>query len=370
MTQRPRPKRGTKAWYGPLAYDWRPAPFGRIRKVPAAEVRRWAGSAERHQAEPVTTWRDLAPQLAAWDAERVTIAEQAERLGLRHSQLTGIRARLRREGRLVARQPGKGRDWPKADEDRLIELLEQGHGYDELARRFKRTRVAIILKCRRLGIRVTTSLATLSARDVAKLVGKKCSKSVVYWIEQGWLPARNAGGAGHHALWRGQWDDLTAFLEQREHWMAWDAEAVTDLPLREWAQELRAAAGGRWLSIGEVARRYCVDSRAVNQWIRRGWLSATRYGNWWVWSADLEGWVAPCERPRAGIPKGTGRRLEGGSGVVAAEGGRFCLSDGCRRRAFYREFCQACRAEARQLGVRIDDLGADWRQAAERKRAA
>jgi hypothetical protein len=316
--KRTRPNRGTKAWYGPLVYDWRPAPFGRIRKVPAREARRWGASDERDVAPRADGWRDLAPQLAAWDDAGVTVPEQAELLGLRRTQLAGIRARLIKAGLLAARST-RGREWPKADEDNLIDLVEQGHGYDELARRFKRSRVAIILKCRRLGIRVTTTLATLSARDVARVLGKKCGKSVTSWIELGWLPARNAGGEGHHALWRIQWDDLTAFMERREHWMAWDPARIDDPAFREWAQELRAAAGGTWLSIGEVARRYCVDERAVNAWIRKGWLPATRYGNWWFWSADIEGWVAPCERSKVGIPKGAGRRVVGRNELAVAE---------------------------------------------------
>lgn len=233
--------------HGPRVYDWRPAPFGRVRKVSAAEAARWKD----------------------------------------------------------------GKAWTAIDVDRLIQLVDAGHGYDTLARRLRRTRTAVLIKCKRLGVRVTTTPATLAARDVAALLGNACSKSVTRWIALGWLPARNAGGPGCKALWRIQWDDLLAFMERRDYWPTWEQDRIRDAALREWAQELRAAAGGRWISIGEVAERYCVDCRAVNTWIRKGWLPAARYGNWWIWSADLEGWLPPCERSRAGIPHGACREVVG-----------------------------------------------------------
>jgi hypothetical protein len=77
--------------------------------------------------------------------------------------------------------------------------------------------VAVVLKAKRLGVRITTTNATLSARDAAGLLGKGCSKSVAAWIRHGWLKARNAGRAGR-PLWRVQWEDLTAFLENPAYW--------------------------------------------------------------------------------------------------------------------------------------------------------
>jgi hypothetical protein len=304
---------------GPRIYDWRPAPFGRARKVSPLEARRWERSDARTQAPRTPQWRSLAPVLAAMDEEGLTVAEQAARLGLKRTTLAGIRARLIRAGLLIPRGRGPGNAWSWDEELKLIDLVEQGYGYDALAKRMQRTRTAIVLKCKRLGVRVTTTLATLSARDVALLLGKGCAKSVVRWIHLGWLKGRNAGGAGHKALWRVQWDDLTAFMANHNTWMAWDAERVTDPALREWALELRQAAGGEWLTIGQVATRFCVDHAAVNQWVHKGFLPAVDYGNWWFWSADIEGWLPPCERSKAGIPKAMGRRVVGKADIVAAE---------------------------------------------------
>lgn len=308
----------SKRWYGPLVYDWRAAPFGRIRRVPPREARRWEHATTRQLAPPIAAWRDLAPQLVVWDAEGLTVPEQARRLGIPRTQLAGIRARLIREGLLVPRS-SRGRTWPPEQEQQLIDLVEQGYSYDELARRFARTREAIVLKCRRLGIRITTTRATLSAGDVAVVLGKRCGKSVSRWIRLGWLTARNAG-TRTCPLWRVSWDALTTFLEQPAYWLAWDPARITDAPLREWAMELRAHEP-RYLTQGQVARRYHVTVEAVSQWLDKGWLPTHRAGrqNRLVAESDLVGWVPPCQRSKAGIPKAMGRRVVGMDALAAAE---------------------------------------------------
>lgn len=242
--------------HGPKVYDWQPAAFGRWRKVPASEGRHWKDG---------VCWKE----------------------------------------------------WPAEQTDLLHKMLDAGYGYDAIARRLGRTRVAVEIKCKRAGVRVTTSPATLSARDVAALLGKGCSKSVTRWIQQGWLRARNAGGPGHTALWRVQWDDLTAFMERREYWSTWEPARITDACLREWAQELRQHEP-RYLTMGQVAARFCVSYKAVAQWINKGWLPAIRAGkqNRLVLESDLDGWVVPADRSKAGIPKGAGRVVVGKAQIV------------------------------------------------------
>lgn len=221
--------------------EWKPASFGRIRKVPSMEAQHWRNERTLQQSH------------------------------------------LRR-------------DWFPEEVDRLIQMIEQGYGYAAIARRLKRTPVAVVIKCKRLRCgRITTTLNTLSARDVADLLGKGCGKSATYWIGRGMLPARNAG-TKRRPLWRVQWDDLLLFLEKREHWMAWEPERITDPLLREWALDLRAGPH-RWLTPGEVGKQLGVGYGAVNDWIHKGLLAATRYANWWVWSGDLEGFTIPGDRP-------------------------------------------------------------------------
>jgi excisionase family DNA binding protein len=222
----------------------------------------------------------------------------ARQLGVPVSAIANTFRKGQAAGTIPRRPSVKGRDWTRKAEQELITYVEQGWGYDWIARRLKRSRTAIEVKCKRLGVRITTTKATLSARDVAELLGKRCSKSVRRWIDNGWLNARNAGRP-ERPLWRVQWEDLTAFMENPAYWSTWDPKRIADLALREWAQEIRAEAP-KLLTQHEVARRYHVEHKTVAQWIDKGWLTAVRAGrqNRLIPETALEGFVPPCLRDR------------------------------------------------------------------------
>ncbi len=237
------------------------APFGRIRKVPPFEGARW-------------------PMY----------------------QRTAIKTNLRR-------------DWTHEEVDRLVTMLDAGHDYDYCARQLRRTPTAIVVKAKRVRCRMLRRPTVLTAREVARLLGKGCAKSVVYWIGAGWLKAKAATSSAR-TIWRICWDDLMAFLQNENYWMAWNAERITDPDLRAEYRTLRATRP-RWLTIGAVARRYHVISNTVGQWIEKGFLPAARYGNWYIREDTIDGWVPPCDRSRAGIPKGMGRAVVGKRAIVA-----------------------------------------------------
>lgn len=192
----------------------------------------------------------------------------------------------------------------------------RGFGYAAIARRLGRSETAVRLKAKRLRYRLLHTRAALTAADVQRLLGLSCPKSVARWIEAYGLRARNAG-TPRHPIYRVQWEDLYAWLEDPAHWMAYDPARCTEPPLREHLAELRQGQP-RWLSVGEVARRYCVGCSTVKQWVAKGFLPATRYGNWWIRESDLDGWLPPCERSKAGIPRASGRRVVGRDRIVAA----------------------------------------------------
>lgn len=224
----------------------------------------------------------------------------ARSLGLPVSRIANTYARAVRDGHAPKRQRTPWRPWTPADEDQIIRLVEHGLSYDAIARKLKRTRAAIILKAKRLGTRITTTNATMSAWDVARQLGIPCAKVVTAWIRRGWLQASNAGEPSR-PLWRITWDDLSAFLEHEAHWIAWRPERIPDLALREWALELRAHEE-RMLTHAEVARRYGVSPHTVGTWIDKGWLRAVRYGNRFIPESALSGWVTPCDRDRRARP--------------------------------------------------------------------
>lgn len=230
----------------------------------------------------------------AWTREGIAPSEQARRLGLPVSRIAATRRRVLRAGQApcTPRQPWK--TWTAKETDQLINLVEQGNGYSMIARRLKRTETSIKLRCKRIGVRITTTNATLSARDVAQQLGIRCSKTVSGWIRRGWLSARNAG-RGNRSLWRVNWDDLTAFLENPAYWVAWRPERISDLALREWTQELRANED-RLLTHTEIAKRVGVGRDTIGNWLYQGELPYVRYGNRLVPESALDGFVPPCER--------------------------------------------------------------------------
>lgn len=242
-------------------FDWKPAPFGAVRKVPSFEGARW----------PIYRRRP-------------------------------IKSKLRR-------------DWTHDEMDRLVSLLDAGFDYDYCARQLRRTRTAIVIKTKRMRCKMTKRPTVLVSREVAMLLGKGCSKSVAWWINAGWLNARAAHCNGRR-IWRICWDDLMTFLRNDCYWMAWQPERITDADLRAEMLALRAGKP-RWLTVGEVAQRYCVGIGAVKQWIAKGFLPAARYGNHYIREDVLDGWLPPCERSKAGIGKGMGRVVVGKSQLIA-----------------------------------------------------
>jgi excisionase family DNA binding protein len=130
-------------------------------------------------------------------------------------------------------------------------------------------------------------------------LGIGCSKTVVRWIERGWLYGKRGQRVGPHRRWLVWEDRLLEFLEDEAHWHRWRPERITEPCLREWASELRA--GVRFLRLTEVAERYYVTSRTVENWIREGRIPAVCNGNHLVRESDLAGFVPPGQRSRHGL---------------------------------------------------------------------
>lgn len=261
---------------------------------------------------------DQQYRIEAWTLEGIGPAEQARRLGLPVSRIECTRRKLLRGGQAPKKPRQPWRYWTTKETDQLIDLVEQGYSYAQIAKRLKRTETSVKLRAKRIGVRVTTTNATMSCRDVASHLGIPCSKAVSGWIRRGWLKARDAGKAPR-ILWRITWDDLTAFLENPAHWVAWRGDRIPDLALREWALELRAGEE-RLLSQSDVARRYHVTIEAVGQWIYKGWLPSVRYGNRRVPASALDGWIAPIDRK---APMGQHWPADGFEPVCRAAGAVF-----------------------------------------------
>jgi excisionase family DNA binding protein len=226
--------------------------------------------------------------LVQWHHEQVPIKEQAARLGRAYGTIAMARRRLAAKGLITLPERSGWRPWTADDETQLELLLAQGLPYTQIAKRLRRTRVAVVIRCKRQQMRLLTIPGVLSARDVAEQLGLACSKKVADWIARGWLKARN-GGTKDKPLWRIQDLDLLAFLENSDYWMSWDPHHIPDPAFREWAVEQRQH-GPDWITTGEAARRLHVIHNTVHQWIEKGYLTAKRYGNWYVDGRTLGAW--------------------------------------------------------------------------------
>lgn len=192
------------------------------------------------------------------------------------------------------------RNWTAAQLETLHDLFRAGRTDAEIARRVGKTLTAVEVKRKRLGLGVEAR-RTLTSRELARRMGVSCSKTVKWWIEQGWLRATKGVGAGAHRQWRITEQAVYDFLAKPEHQHRWDVSRITDAHLRAYALDVRHAE--RYLTTGEVARRFYTCHKSVWQWINRGHLPAVRHANWLIPESALVGFVPPNERPRGGYKK-------------------------------------------------------------------
>jgi hypothetical protein len=184
----------------------------------------------------------------------------------------------------------------------LEEGLARGRSDEEIARRLGTTATAVNLARKRRGLASRTARCG-SARTVAARLGLGCAKKVAAWINAGWLRGRQGPARGANRQWIVEEADLRDFLRDSAHWHRWEVERIADPDLRAFADRVRAAV--RFLTLGEVAGRMCVQPKTVHSWIAKGYLPAVRNGNHLVREDDL----ARFELPRIGGP----RRRKGAS---------------------------------------------------------
>lgn len=180
--------------------------------------------------------------------------------------------------------------WTRARLWKLMECIERGWEDERIAAALGTTVGAIQLARKRHGIPSRTK-TLLSAQTAAQRLGLGCGKTIVHWIESGWLTGRRGPRRGANRQWLIHPDDVLAFMERPEHWHRWHPERIPDPGLREWATELRF--GVRFLTMTEAAKRCFVEPQTVYQWVRKGWLPAVRNGNHLVRESDLERFVLP-----------------------------------------------------------------------------
>lgn len=202
-------------------------------------------------------------------------------------------------------EPGEGRTrrrfWTPDKMFVFVSMLERGMSDQGIADHFGTTVNAVMLQRKRSRISAR-SKQLLSARHVARLMGIGCAKTVVRWIEQGYLDGRRGQTWGPYRQWYITYDALFAFLANKRYWHLWDPERIVDDYLRTSVAHTRPPE--RYLTTGQVAKRLYVEHTTVSNWIRSGRLPAAKHGpNWKVAESDLDGFVPPNQRSRLGVPR-------------------------------------------------------------------
>lgn len=234
--------------------------------------------------------------LVTLSQQAVPVADIAEHLERSYGSVVERRLIMKQSGRLERRGYAKHLEWTADEELRLEELLEQGYSIERCAKALKRSINSVRIKYKRIGLRLRADRRALTSRDVARVMGLGCAKTVVTWVEQGWLKPLYQKRPDH-GTWRFDELALWGFVEIHEAHMAWEWQRITEPELQEHARSIRAMAP-RWLRPTEVARRYHVKHSSVNDWIHRGLLPAKRWGNWWVCESALVGFTPPWALPR------------------------------------------------------------------------
>ena len=118
-------------------------------------------------------------------------------------------------------------------------------------------------------------------------------ETITRWYRNGWLvptltkgESEEDGGAKRFTR-----ADLEEFLAVRHAWPAYDPHWLNDPGLREVAERVRATAGGRWMSIAEIAAWATLTPEGVVRRMRStGWLSAweriTHHNGYRFWVPD------------------------------------------------------------------------------------
>lgn len=227
----------------------------------------------------------------------LSVAEQARHLGRSYKAVSERRRILTAQGQIDPTRRAVLRLW-SSDDAVLVELmLQRGSSLTFVARKIGRSVSAIRHYLKRNSKTVTEYRAADNVRtaiDVARLFGVHPS-SVPRWIRRGWLRARHnkaqrndrkrKKGAAQYLITD---DDITAFVERRDAWFAWEPRHITDRDWREFAEECRTATGERWLTATEIAERWHYSPTTIRGYCRMGKVPGVLYGRtYYVWSADV-----------------------------------------------------------------------------------
>lgn len=197
----------------------------------------------------------------------------------------------------------KGKNWTQED----LQYLAKNYGIlpdEEICRQLERSPNALkIMGYRAMRINHKTNIIT--AREVARVMGVACSKTVIEWIDRGWLKGQQTSvRCGHTSVWNFTKEDLETFVRSFPYVL--DRDKMLEGPYR--AIALEEFARDPWCSLQEACQKIGVsyNSAALPQYLKKGWLHPVKCprmsGNHWTWlffKSDIDKFLANDPRRAA-----------------------------------------------------------------------
>lgn len=141
-----------------------------------------------------------------------------------------------------------------------------------------------------------------SATELAKALGVPCSKTLIPWVEVGWLKARRSVvRAGEYRAWLFRDKNVVKFLQEKP-WLF----DLKKMPEHYFRSIVRAEyERDPWYNCQEAAALLGVKTAdAVQRYINRGWLPAVKkpggpwQGKWLIRRSAIEKFLADDPRPK------------------------------------------------------------------------
>lgn len=251
---------------------------------------------------PQTPWSGSEREYLIQTYPTHTAQEQANALGRSLASVNHVRSLLLQSGLVQPTQRRYNPAWTADEQYSVLEYLDRGWSVRKIAANMPgRSAEAICSWVERRGYQLKSLRRKYSLAELGRLFGVSDDKISKVWIKRGWLaasydkiPRRQRRGKQYRRHIYVEYDALMDFLDYRPAWPYWQPAWITDPDWREAAEDCRAAAGGHWLSVADVAQRYHYCTTPVQSWIRAGLLKATKSAYaYYIWSTDLDGFVPP-----------------------------------------------------------------------------
>lgn len=202
--------------------------------------------------------------------------------------------------RLDRRYARAKRPWTQEELDLLLDKYGLVSDLD-LAKLLQRSPNALhVAAVRRLHISRTMNFYT--ATTVADELGIGCPKTIIWWVEKGWIRGRRSHvAAGYNTRWEFHLPDIEACIRERPwlpHLKRMPRGYLRSVVMEEYERD-------PWLSCQQAAAMVGLKTDdAIQRYIKRGWIPAVKapggpwQGRWIIRHSAVEAFLASDPRPK------------------------------------------------------------------------